>query len=157
PSTTASVITGLITAAELAEHLHDKERAQLYRAQADSYEQTLEALTFTTEGVFNQSLGDGRYYLRVTQTRDPNDQSLLIPRNGQGALNESYVIDPGFLELVRYGVRSPTHPCVRESLPEIDNTDLPHEWRVKYSFTLNGREAVGWRRYGGDGYGETTG
>lgn len=157
PSTTAAIIAGLISAADIAASLGDHERAQHYLNRADAYEQSLEAHTFTRAGVFNQPPADGRYYLRITATDNPDDQSELTPRNGQGALNESYVIDPGFLELVRYGVRPANHPAVRASLPEIDNTKLPHEWRVKYSFTLDGITALGWRRYGGDGYGETTG
>lgn len=157
PSTTAAIIAGLVSAAEIAETLDDHPRAAYYRQRADTYEQSLEASTFTTSGAFDQPPADGRYYLRITQSEDPNDRALLLPRNGQAALNESYVVDPGFLELVRYGVRAATHPAVRESLPEIDNTQLPHQWRVHYPLEINGKIALGWRRYGGDGYGETTG
>jgi glucoamylase len=50
---------------------------------------------------------------------------------------------------------------VLDTLPEIDNMNLPDKLRVKYEFTFPGVEGTfpGWRRYGIDGYGEdvTTG
>lgn len=154
PSTTAAVIAGLITAAEIAEHSQDSDSAQHYRAKADEYRAQLESRTFTTQGVFP---GDGRYYLRVNRNDNPNDQGRLIERNGQGALNESEIVDPGFLELVRYGVQSAAADSVRASLAEVDNIDVPDYLRVKYEFTRGGQTFAGWRRYGGDGYGERTG
>lgn len=156
PSTMAAVVAGLVSAADLATLADDTSSAERYLAAADQYASQIEAVTFTTQGVLNQSPNDGRYFLRISQNTDPDDQGKLNDANGQGALNESEIIDGGFLELVRYGVRAADDPHVVESLPELDNTDLPDALQVKYEFTFPGVEGVfpGWRRYGNDGYGE---
>lgn len=151
PSTTAAVIAGLITAAELAEYADDAKRARHYRTRAAEYKTKLADRTFTTDGVLP---GDGQYYLRVSQNENPNDQGKLTPRNGQGKLNESEIVDPGFLELVRYGVLPADNAEVLGSLAEVDNRELPDYLQVKYEFPAGEQTYLGWRRYGGDGYGE---
>lgn len=66
------------------------------------------------------------------------------------------VLDGGFLELVRYGVRSPDSLYVLDTLEELDDTTLAHPLCVKYEFRFPGdpNTYAGWRRYGLDGYGE---
>jgi len=155
PSTTAAVISGLTLAAEMARAAGDAPSADRYQAAADSYAGRLEATMFTTSG----SLGDGRYYLRITQNEDPNDHAPLDARNGQIAPPEVKVIDGGFLELVRYGVRRADDPYITATLGEYDDTSLEALYRVRYDFGPEGDRTPGWRRYGVDGYGEdvTTG
>jgi glucoamylase len=94
--------------------------------------------------------------LRITQNTDPNDNGPLHDRNGRGVLQEKDVIDGGFLELVRYGIRGANDKYIVDSLEELDDQSLPHPVRVKYEFTFEGddRSYPGWRRYGLDGYGE---
>ncbi|BFM19193.1 glycoside hydrolase family 15 protein [Gilvimarinus japonicus] len=157
PSTTAAIITGLVSAAELAELAGEPERAQHYLARADEYADKLKSRTFTTDGALASKGSDGRYFLRINRNDDPSDAAKLMDRNGQGPLNESEIVDPGFLELVRYGVLPATDAAVRDSLDEIDSAELPDYLRVKYDFSKNGQQYSGWRRYGGDGYGERTG
>ena len=65
-------------------------------------------------------------------------------------LPEDHIVDGGFLELVRYGVRAWDAPSIVDSLEELDG-DHEDNLRVRYEFD-NGH--VGWRRYGNDGYGE---
>lgn len=156
PSTTAAIITALVSAAELARLEQDEETAQRYLTAADSYSENLEKLTFTTQGSLTDNLGDGRYYLRINPSENPNDKGPLSLANGQVVPDKSQVVDGGFLELVRYGVRGANHPEVLETLPELDNLALPDLIRVKYEFTFEGVEGTfpGWRRYGLDGYGE---
>lgn len=178
PSTTAAVITGLVSAADIATALADNASASRYLAAADSMAASLEHDTFTTSGNLgkqtkaaqgNATNGDGtandvtqaangQYYLRITQNTDPNDQGKLDDRNGQGEINESDVVDGGFLELVRFGVRSADHPAIRDTLGELDDQSLPDALRVKYEFSFPGvaGQFPGWRRYGLDGYGEDT-
>ncbi|MBU2983852.1 glucan 1,4-alpha-glucosidase [Saccharophagus degradans] len=156
PSTTAAVIAGLVTAAEFAKFAGDSEGATKYLAKADEYRSKLIPRTYTTQGNLNKAPSNGKYFLRVNLNEDPNDQGKLLERNGQIALNESDIIDPGFLELVRYGVTKATDEHITESLVEIDDPALPDFLKVKYTVNVNGKQAVGWRRYGGDGYGETT-
>ena len=146
PSTVAAVISGLVTAADLAERFGDPADAVTYLETADRLEANLEAWMFTTNG----DLGDGAYFLRITQNQDPNDKELLGDNNGRPGLPEDQIVDGGFLELVRYGVRSWNAPSIQASLRVLD---APHEdnLRVRYEFE-DGR--LGWRRYGNDGYGE---
>lgn len=156
PSTTAAIITGLVSAADIASRVGDSAGAQRYLAAADKYSADLEKSYFTTKGSLTGELGDGNYYLRINSNEDPNDHSPLEERNGQTVSDESQVIDGGFLELVRYGVRAATDDKIQQTLPEYDNQKLPDLLRTKYEFTFPGVEGSfpGWRRYGIDGYGE---
>lgn len=158
PSTIAAVISGLVVAADIAKVSGDTTSAELYLTKADEYSAGLEAKTFTTQGTLNKAPSDGQYYLRINSNEDPNDQSKLADRNGISNVNESDVVDGGFLELVRYGVRSANHPAVLATLGELDDQKLPDALRVKYEFSFAGIEGTlpGWRRYGLDGYGEDT-
>ena len=158
PSTIAAVISGLVVAADIATASGDAVSAELYLTKADEYSAGLEAKTFTTKGTLNKAPSDGQYYLRINSNEDPNDQSKLADRNGISNVNESDVVDGGFLELVRYGVRSANHPAVLATLGELDDQKLPDALRVKYQFSFAGIEGTlpGWRRYGLDGYGEDT-
>ncbi|OYW36060.1 MAG: glucan 1,4-alpha-glucosidase [Brevundimonas sp. 12-68-7] len=146
PSTTAAVISGLVTAAEIARASGDAASADRYLATADDYAGKVEARMFTTEG----SLGDGDYFLRLSRNEDPNDRGTLGENNGQPRLPEDRIIDGGFLELVRYGVRPADAPSILATLPEYDDQGREDRLRVRYD--LNGFPAF--RRYGNDGYGE---
>jgi glucoamylase len=152
PSTTAAVIAGLISAADIAELAQDAEAANNFRSTADNYSNKIESLMFATQG----SLGNGRYFLRINANQNPNDQGRLDDRNGQVIADESQVIDGGFLELVRYGVRSSQDNLIIETLNEYDDQSLADALRVKYEFSFPGIDGKfpGWRRYGLDGYGE---
>lgn len=158
PSTTAAIIAGLVSAADLARLANDEESATRYLAAADKFSGMLESAMFTTNGSLQNAPADGRYYLRITQNTDPNDRAPLNTANGQPMPDETEVIDGGFLELVRYGVRAADDPYVLETLPEIDDMNLPDTLRLKYEFTFPGVDGTfpGWRRYGIDGYGEDT-
>jgi glucan 1,4-alpha-glucosidase len=139
PSTIAAEIAGLVCAAEIAEQNGDEASAWLYRGLADEWQRNVERWTFTTTG----PLGDGRYYERIDGDGDPNDGDPLDLNNGGGTHDERSIVDGGFLELVRLGVKAPDDPHVAESLAELDQTI-----RVE---TPNGAM---WYRYNHDGYGE---
>ncbi|MGV6477025.1 glucan 1,4-alpha-glucosidase [Azotobacter vinelandii] len=153
PSTTAAVIAGLVAASEVAGHAGDGEAAQRFLDAAKGYSDKLEASMVTRKG----SLGDGHYYLRITQNDDPDDGAPLLDNNSRPGLPEHQVLDAGFLELVRYGVRPATDPNIVGSLDELDSQELPENLKVKYLFSYPGVEGEfpGWRRYGNDGYGES--
>ncbi len=148
PSTTAAIIAGLVTAADIARAAGDETSAQRYQAAADDYESKIEARMFTTSGPW----GDGDYFVRITRNEDPNDHAPIGENNGQPAHAEDRIVDGGFLELVRYGVRAPDAPSIRASLPEYDDQTREDRFRVRYD--VNGVPAF--RRYGNDGYGEQT-
>ena len=138
-STTPSEIAGLVAAADLARRRGDRARAALWMGVADLWQRSTEDWMFTTTG----PLGDGRYYVRIDDDGDPDDGSERDFGNAAGVHRENEVVDAGFLELVRLGVKAPNDPYVAASLPETDEsiaTDTP-----------SGRV---WHRYTFDGYGE---
>lgn len=152
PSTTAAIIAGLVTAADIATLAGDDAGAATFLKAADDYSARIEDRMFTTAGVH----GDGKYFLRITLNEDPNDDGVVAINNGRAAMKEQNILDGGFLELVRYGVRPADDAAILASLPELDDQGLDDALRVKYNFTFDGVDGVfpGWRRYGNDGYGE---
>ena len=152
PSTSAAVVAGLVTAGDVAELAGDTANATRYRAAADDFSSRLEALMFTTKG----ALGDGRYYLRVATGPTPEQPGQIVGRNGLTPITEDRLIDAGFLELVRYGVRRADDPHILASLKLVDDTTRDHDLRIRYDFHFAGDPVAhpGFRRYGHDGYGE---
>ena len=75
---------------------------------------------------------------------DPNDGYQLDVRNGGGLWDERDVVDAGFLEFVRLGIRPADDATIARSVEVIDSTI-----RVE---TPNGPS---FHRYNHDGYGET--
>lgn len=145
PSTIAAEIAGLVCAAEIARANGDTTAADRYLRLADHWQQHVDDWTFTRTG----PLGDGRYYERIDQMGRPDDAAPLEINNGVGNVPERAVVDAGFLELVRLGVRPADDPTVLASLPEVDATlrrETPHGpyW---YRYT---RDAYGEKADGGD-------
>jgi glucoamylase len=139
PSTIAAEIAGLVCAAEIAKKNGDMESASRWLKTADEWQQNIEKWTVTTNGKY----GDGNYYLRITQKGTPNAGDKIDLGNGAGLFDEREIVDAGFLELVRLGIKSPDDPLIVKSLKVIDDVI-----RVK---TPNGD---GFYRYNHDGYGE---
>jgi glucoamylase len=140
PSTIAAEIAGLVCAADIATRNGDTAAAGRYLSTADTWQRSVENWTFTTTG----PLGDGRYYERIDGNSNPNDGQNISITNGGGNFDERSIVDAGFLELVRLGVKPAGDPAVAASLPEVDAT-------IRIS-TPNGPM---WYRYNHDGYGET--
>ena len=139
PSTIAAEIAGLVAAAHIAMHNHDDASAHLWLGVADDYQRSIKGWTVTTNG----PLGNGRYFIRLSKTGDPNAAISYNVGNGGPTLDQRQVIDAGFLELVRLGELSAEDPDVLASLPVVDSTietDTP--------------SGPGWHRYNGDGYGD---
>jgi glucoamylase len=148
PSTLAITIAGLICAAELLAVHGDTESAELVREHADFLESHVERWTVTTQGSLHPDVA--RHYIRINPNsdgrEDPNTGTLTLanqPPEGPFDYPAKDVVDAGFLELVRYGVRDADDPIVVESLKVIDavlRSDLP--------------PGPAWRRYNHDGYGQ---
>jgi len=139
PSTIAAEIAALAAAADLARQRGDQRHASIWNGVADAWQRSTEKWMFTTNG----PVGDGRYYVRIDDDGDPNDGSERDFANRAGVHKENAVLDAGFLDLVRLGVKAPEDPYVAGSLAETDAsiaTDTP-----------SGRV---WHRYTFDGYGE---
>ncbi|MGI8884865.1 MAG: glycoside hydrolase family 15 protein, partial [Pyrinomonadaceae bacterium] len=139
PSTIAAEIAGLVCAAEIARKNGDEASATIYLATADDWARNVERWTATTNGKY----GDGNYYLRITQNGKPDAGEKIELNNGAGFFDEREIVDAGFLELVRLGIKSPDDPLIQKSLKVIDQI-------IKVN-TPNGE---GFYRYNHDGYGE---
>lgn len=156
PSTVAAEIAALICASDLALAKGAEEASQFWAKTADQWSLTpgdnVEAWTFTTSGLW----GNGNYYLRLDGASrlsplepdylaqwDPNDTKKITLANASGIYLEKEIVDGGFLELVRYGVRSATNEFILDSLPELDE-------KIKITTPLG----PAWYRYLYDGYGE---
>ena len=142
PSTIAAEVAGLIAAADLATANGDLPSAQVFRGVADDWQRSIERWAVTTNG----PLSPNPYYIRLSKGGDPNAAVTYSVGNGGPTLDQRAVIDAGFLELVRLGLKSPTDATILGSLPVVDAT-------IK-STTPSG---PGWHRYNGDGYGDRAG
>lgn len=139
PSTIAAEIAGLVCAADIARRNGDTSSAELYLKTADDWEANIEKWTVTKTGKF----GDGNYYVRITQKGQPDAGDKIEINNGGGTFDEREIVDAGFLELVRLGIRPANDPLIEKSLEVVDKV-------IKVD-TPNG---PGFYRYNHDGYGE---
>lgn len=164
PSTTAAMVAGLVSAHELALLAKDPQ-AEVYLKLARQLESQLEAtmvtrtgaLTAGSEGKAQENTQSLPYYLRISPQGQPDKAHKLLSNNGKPGLDQRLILDGGFLELVRYGVRSPKDAIIMNTVKQVDNTSLAHNLRLKYEFIAkDGSTVPGYRRYGNDGYGEDT-
>jgi glucoamylase len=152
PSTLAAVIVGLICAAEIMRAHESHELATFLEELADWIEGHLEDWTVTNNGVLHPDVK--RHYMRI---RPPEcgeayahegcgHETVRLANRPPGTRYEfeaREIVDAGFLELVRYGVRRADDPLMADSLKVVDSEikrDLP--------------QGPGWLRYNWDGYGE---
>jgi glucoamylase len=152
PSTLASNIAALICASSFARGRGDEATARYLEEYADFLECHVEAWTCTTEGTLVP--GIRRHYIRIhpvsindpNPSEDPNEGILIIantPPNTPAAFSAKEIVDAGFLELVRYGIRSAEDPVIKDSLKVVDKVlrvETPH--------------GPCWHRYNHDGYGQ---
>ena len=139
PSTIAAEIAGLVCAAEIARKNGDSQSAEIFLKTADEWAANVEKWTVTTTGQYSKD----PYYVRITQNGKPDAGEKIELNNGAGFFDEREIVDAGFLELVRLGIKSPEDPIIQNSLKVIDQVI-----RVR---TPNGD---GFYRYNNDGYGE---
>jgi glucoamylase len=152
PSTLAACIAALICAANFARERGDEKTATFLEEYADFLECHVEEWTVTTDGTLVPEIR--RHYVRVkpanvddeTPDENPNTGVLNLTSVKPGeraAFPSKEIVDAGFLELVRYGVRRADDPIVIDSLKVVD--------RILEVETPNG---PGWHRYNHDGYGQ---
>jgi len=151
PSTLAAVIAGLICSADIARAHHSQELAVFLEEFADWIEKHLEDWTVTNNGVLLQEIK--RHYMRIRPPEsgeayaceDCGKETMHINNRPPGERTQfeaREIVDAGFLELVRYGVRRADDPLMIDSLKVVDavlKRDLP--------------QGPGWLRYNWDGYG----
>jgi len=139
PATIAAEIAGLVCAAEIARRNWDNASAVRYLKTADGWEKALTKWTVTSNGPH----GDRKYFLRLTEKGNPNDGDVMDINSGGGKFDQRSIVDAGFLELVRLGIKPANDPVIVNSLEVIDSLikrDTP--------------SGPGWYRYNHDAYGE---
>lgn len=152
PSTLAANIAALTCAAQFARQRNETVTADFLQEYADFLESNIERWTVTNSGTLVP--GIKRHYIRILPADPGNpepmedpDRAMLILKNQppgqQYAWPAKEIVDAGFLELVRYGIRRGNDPLMEDSLQVIDSqlkVDTPY--------------GPCWRRYNHDGYGQ---
>jgi glucoamylase len=152
PSTLAACIAALVGASVMLHDRGDHEAATFIEESADYLEAHLEEWTATTTGSLVE--GVSTYYMRILPEQvgqkhpaeDKESRVLHIANLPSGAPSEfpaRNVVDGGFLQLVRYGIRHPEDPIVVATVKVIDavlKTETP--------------AGPTWHRYNHDGYGQ---
>jgi len=152
PSTLAAAIAAMICAAEFLRDRNDEPGAQLLENYADWMEHNLESWTVTDRGTLVP--GIARHYVRINPVK-PGEQ---MPKAGIGDATVTLtsrapgeqadfpardIVDTGFLELVRYGVRSAKDPLIRDTVKVVDAV-----------LKMDSPSGTCWHRYNNDGYGQ---
>ena len=141
PATIAAQVDGLVTGAAIARSKGDRQLAERWERTADRWAANVKKWTATSTG----PLSEERYFLRVTKDGKPDQgTTYAIGDGGPAHADQRRVVDPSFLDLVRFGILSPSDRVVRNTLAVVDD-DLAVE-------TPNG---TFWHRFSFDGYGET--
>jgi glucoamylase len=150
PSTLSANIVALTCAAAFFRDRGDAATADFIQDQADYLEGHIEDWTVTTTG----TLGAVPYYMRIlpelvgqeNPAEDKESRVLRIANRAPGAADEfpaRDVVDGGFLELVRHGIRAPDHPVVLNTLQIVDAV-----------LKVETPAGPSWHRYNHDGYGQ---
>ncbi|MGI0131881.1 MAG: glycoside hydrolase family 15 protein [Thermoplasmata archaeon] len=153
PSTLAVHIAALVCAAEFLRARGDRRTAAFLEEYADFLEAHIDRWTVTHHGTLVPGLP--RHYVRILPVAvdDPSPSEDLdaavvrlknIPEGEPSEFPAREIVDGGFLELVRYGVRRPDDPVVVDSVKVLDRI-----LKVDTPF------GPAWHRYNHDGYGET--
>ena len=141
PSTIAAEIAGLVCASVLADDQGDTTDASTYLSTAETWASDVDGWTYTTSG----SVANGDYFVRIAPDGTPNASDDVSLANGGGTYDQRAIIDAGFLELVRLGIKSASATDITNSLTAVDDT-----------IAVTTPQGVMYHRYNHDGYGETS-
>jgi glucoamylase len=152
PSTLASNIAALICASLLFRDRGDTASAEFAEEYADYLESHIEDWTVTNQGSICP--GINRHYIRIlpeqvgdaNHAENPESRTLQIKNIPYGQPSEfpaKDVVDGGFLELVRYGIRSASDPVIVDRVKVIDAV-----------LKVETKAGPVWHRYNHDGYGQ---
>jgi glucoamylase len=139
PATIGAEIAGLVLAADIARRNGDTTSEAKYLQTADTWAQQVQSWTATSTGPYDPK----PYYLRISKNGTPDAGTVVQISDGGPLIDERYVVDPSFLDLVRLGVKKASDPVIRNSLAVVDE-------QLGYR-TDNGPF---WHRASFDGYGE---
>lgn len=150
PFTLAVEITALLVAADMAEKNRAPAIAQYLRQTADTWNDCIERWTYVTGTDLARDLQIDGYYIRIAppdaaEASSPANGFVPIKNRPPGQNNEpaKNIISPDALALVRFGLRAPDDPRIKNTVKAIDailKIDTPY--------------GPAWHRYNDDGYGE---
>jgi glucoamylase len=152
PSTLAVCIAGLVCAAQFARQREDAVTARFLEDYADFLESHVEAWTVTRQGSLVPGITE--HYIRILPADpddpcppdDPDAGIVTIANTEPGTpwqFPAKDVVDAGFLELVRYGIRKAGTALMEDSLRVVDAV-----------LKVEAPAGPCWRRYNNDGYGQ---
>ena len=152
PSTLAASITALIGAAAYMRVRGEEEAAKFVEEHADYLEEHLEEWLVTNNGSLLP--GVSRYYMRILPEQvgekhpaENKEARMLhianLAPDQQSDFPARDVVDGGFLELVRYGIRKADDPIILDTIKVMDAT-------IKTDTPMGPT----WHRYNHDGYGQ---
>lgn len=152
PATLAVTIAALICAADWLRQRGAAHVALFIEDYADFLESHIEQWTVTTQGTLMP--GITRHFIRIHPVdcacpeplEDPNHGTLTLHNQAPGQrlhYPAKDIVDAGFLELVRYGIRQAGEQLFEDSLRVVDRT-------LKVDTPMG----PAWRRYNHDGYGQ---
>ena len=141
PNSIAAQISGLVCAADIAKKHGRKDLARKWLELADRWQRKVDDWTVTRNG----PLSDAPYYLRLTKNGKPGTKSPYpMGDGGPKLIDQRRIVDPSFLNLVRFGLVPADDAAVTNTLAVVDD-------KLKVD-TPNGPF---WHRFNFDGYGET--
>ncbi|MGH9534265.1 MAG: glycoside hydrolase family 15 protein [Terriglobales bacterium] len=156
PSTLAALIAALTCAAAFARERGEVVTADFTQNYADFLNAHLEGWTVTSPGAEGAEVtpGIGPHYIRIlpvasgaVEPEGGKDRAILnLANRAPGkryAFPAASIVDQGFLELVRYGVRRANDPLIEASVRAVDAV-----------LKVNTPYGPCWRRYNHDGYGQ---
>lgn len=153
PSTLASNIAALICAGVLVRELaHQESLAVFFEDYADFLERHLESWTTTRNGTPNGIIlhsGIQHYYIRISDQEDP-ETAQVGGSNGQPGCAAKDMVDAGFLELVRYGIRGPKDKLIEDSVKVVDEV-ISRTFAPAHG---GSEQRICFHRYNHDGYGQ---
>jgi glucoamylase len=150
PFTLAVEISALLAAADYAERFAGPGQAAYLRETAVIWNSLVERWTYATGTPLAKQVGVDGYYVRIAEPDSADAASPLagfVPIKNRppdsSRRTASQMVSPDALALVRFGLRAPDDPRIRNTVRVIDallRVDFP--------------AGSCWRRYHGDGYGE---
>jgi len=150
PFTLAVEVAGLLAAADIADAVGESDLAAYLRDLADTWNESIERWTYSTNGDLARQIGVDGYYVRIAPAEtdcaaSPTEGFVPIKNRPPGESNEAaaHVISPDALALVRFGLRAPDDSRILNTIKVIDAL-----LRVKLP------QGPCWYRYNDDGYGE---
>ena len=160
PSTIAAEIAGLVDAAQIALENGDASDAGNWLSAADYWQQNIVGWTYTGQACpnVNRNCNTTSTYMRINTSspqsgprpggwnpsQNPEPSMIVNINNGGGSHRAIDIVDGGFLELVRMGVKAPNDSTILSSLATYDNV-------IGQKIGAD----MAWFRYNFDGYGET--